>query len=83
MPTLQVGAVSQVFQEHVTQAAEMNAKCMDWHPDAKFPFAQAGDDLALVAYADGIWVVETHGECNMSKFTKIELVTKETWIKTQ
>lgn len=79
MQTLKVGSVSQVFPEHLTLAAEMIAKNMDWHPDAKFPLARPGDDLALVAYPDGIWIAETHGECNMNKFTKLELVTKDTW----
>lgn len=76
--------VSQCFPEHVKQAEEMNANQMDWYPEAKFPFANPGDDLALVAYSDGIWIVETHGRCvedHEFKYTKIELVTKDSWMR--
>jgi len=60
--------------ELLAQAEKMIANYMDWHPNAKLP-----KGLVLAAYADGIFVCDMMGECNMFKFKRLECITTATW----
>ncbi|WP_186261455.1 hypothetical protein [Burkholderia gladioli] len=62
-----------VTAEIVKLARVMLEKGQDWSPEAD-KLLSADNSLCLCSYPDGAWIADTHGEVNMTRWTKLECV---------
>lgn len=67
--------ITRVTPRIVELAEVMLARDQDWSPDADRLLSSDGS-LCLCSYSDGAWIAMTHGEANMDKWTKLDLVLR-------